>query len=75
MLIKKATDIPSSEITDERLYLRRREFMQLGAGLVGAAAGGVLAACGERALDAASPGAAAERRCRRRRSPTSPRRW
>src|SRR5436189_2872615 len=55
MLIRKATDIPSSEITDERLYLRRREFMQLGAGLVGAAAGGVLAACGNSALDAASP--------------------
>jgi sulfoxide reductase catalytic subunit YedY len=54
MLIKKAADIPSSEITDERLYLRRREFMQLGAGLVGAAAGGVLAACGSNAVDAAS---------------------
>ena len=47
MLIKKPTDIPSSEITDERLFLRRREFMQLGVGLVGAAAGGVLAACGK----------------------------
>ena len=46
MLIKKRADIPSSDITDERLYLRRREFMQLGAGLMGAAAGGVLAACG-----------------------------
>src|SRR6185436_14248907 len=59
MLIKKATDIPSSEITDERVFLRRREFMQIGAGLAGAAAGGVLAACGNSALDAASPGAAA----------------
>jgi methionine sulfoxide reductase catalytic subunit len=59
MLIKKATDIPSSEITDERLYLRRREFMQLGIGLAGAAAGGLLAACGNSALDAASPGAPA----------------
>ena len=57
MLIKKGSDISSSEITDERLYLRRREFMQLGAGLIGAAAGGVLAACGSNALDAASPGA------------------
>ena len=54
MLIKKPTDIPSSEITDERLFLRRREFMQLGVGLAGAAAGGVLAACGKSALDAAS---------------------
>ena len=54
MLIKKPADIPSSEITDERLYLRRREFIQLGAGLVGAAAGGLLAACGSDAVKAAS---------------------
>jgi methionine sulfoxide reductase catalytic subunit len=53
MFIKKASDIPSSEITDERLYLRRREFIQIGAGLLGAAAGGVFAACGSNALDAA----------------------
>jgi len=52
MLIKKPADIASSEITDERLYLRRRDFMQLGAGLVGAAAGGILAACGRDAVDA-----------------------
>ena len=55
MLIKRSADIPSSEITDERLYLRRRDFMQLGAGLVGAAAGGLLAACGRNAVDAAMP--------------------
>jgi sulfoxide reductase catalytic subunit YedY len=55
MLIKKSSGIPSSEITAERLYLRRREFLQLGAGLAGAAMGGVLAACGRDALDAASP--------------------
>jgi sulfoxide reductase catalytic subunit YedY len=59
MLIKRPTDIPSSEITEERLFLRRREFMQLGVGLVGAAAGGVLAACGSNALDAATLGAPA----------------
>ena len=53
MLIRNASDIRSSEITDERLYLRRREFIQLGAGLMGAAAGGLLAACGSSALDAA----------------------
>src|SRR5260221_8442912 len=53
MLIKKPADIPSSEVTDERSYLRRREFFQIGAGLVGAAAGGVLAACGSNSLDAA----------------------
>jgi len=59
MLIKKPSDLKYSDVTDERLYLRRREFIQIGAGLVGAAAGGVLAACGSDAIDAASPGAAA----------------
>ncbi|HEX4567725.1 MAG TPA: protein-methionine-sulfoxide reductase catalytic subunit MsrP [Vicinamibacterales bacterium] len=58
MLIKKPADIPASEITDERIYLRRREFIQLGAGLVGAAAGGMLAACGRDALDASGAGTA-----------------
>jgi methionine sulfoxide reductase catalytic subunit len=37
MLIKKAADIPSSEITPERLYLSRRKFLA-GAALAGAAA-------------------------------------
>jgi len=57
MLIKKPAEIRSSDITPEPLYLRRREFIQLGAGLMGAAAGGILAACGRHALDAsgASP--------------------
>ena len=61
MLIKKPADIASSDITDEGLYLRRRDFMQLGAGLLGAAAGGIIAACGRDAVDAsgASPIAAA----------------
>src|SRR5258708_39557454 len=54
MLIKKTTGIPFSEVTDERLYFRRREFIQLGAGLAGAAIGGVLAARGPCAPDAAS---------------------
>ena len=53
MLIKRPEDLKYSDVTDERLYLRRREFIKLGAGLVGAAAGGVLAACGNSALDAA----------------------
>jgi len=40
MLVKKAPDIPSSEITDKKLYLRRREFIQAAAvTAVGAAAG------------------------------------
>ena len=57
MLIKKGGQIPSSEITDERWYLRRREFIQIGAGLAGAAAGAALVACGSNAVDAAEPGA------------------
>src|SRR5688572_23453183 len=40
MLIKKATDIRSSEITPKSLYLRRREFIQASAAaLVGAGVG------------------------------------
>jgi sulfoxide reductase catalytic subunit YedY len=40
MLLKKAPDIRSSEITDKKLYLRRREFIQAAAvTAVGAAAG------------------------------------
>jgi sulfoxide reductase catalytic subunit YedY len=42
MLIRPAADIPSSEITDERLYLRRREFLQgCGLAVVGLAAGSI----------------------------------
>jgi methionine sulfoxide reductase catalytic subunit len=44
MRIRKPADIPSSEITDERLYLKRREFLQA----CGLAAAGVAA----RGLDA-----------------------
>jgi sulfoxide reductase catalytic subunit YedY len=41
VLIKKAPDIKSSEITPEPLYLRRREFIQLSAGAaIGALAAG-----------------------------------
>lgn len=53
MLIKNAPDLKYSDITDERWYLRRREFLRLGAGVVGAAAGGALVACGSDSLDAA----------------------
>jgi sulfoxide reductase catalytic subunit YedY len=52
MLIKTKTGIPYSEITPEPWYLRRREFLQIGAGLIGAAAGGVLVACANDAVDA-----------------------
>ena len=49
MLIKKAPDIRSSEITPKSVYLRRREFLQastaalVGAGVGTLAGGGVLA--------------------------------
>lgn len=38
MIIKKETDIPSSEITDRNLYLNRRQFMKAAAALAVAAA-------------------------------------
>ena len=42
MLIQRPVDIPSSEITDERLYLNRRQFIGRATGAaVGLAAGGV----------------------------------
>jgi methionine sulfoxide reductase catalytic subunit len=43
MLIKRASDIRSSEITDRKLYLNRREFLRAAAGTAAAGAG-VLAA-------------------------------
>jgi sulfoxide reductase catalytic subunit YedY len=47
MLIGRPADIPSSEITDEGLYLRRREFMRLtGRAALAMAAGPLAAACG-----------------------------
>jgi sulfoxide reductase catalytic subunit YedY len=54
MLIKRAADIRSSEITDKKLYLNRREFIRTSAGSVAAAAAlGTLGA--EAWLDAATP--------------------
>lgn len=47
MLIKKPSDIPSSEITDEKVYVNRREFMKKagGIGLVTAAGLVIPSAC------------------------------
>jgi sulfoxide reductase catalytic subunit YedY len=42
MLIKKPADIPSSEITDEQVYVNRRKFMAAAGGLGIAAAAGIL---------------------------------
>ena len=47
-MIRPAATIPSSEITDERVYLRRREFMRLAGGAaLAAAASPLLSAAGE----------------------------
>ena len=53
MLIKRPSDIRSSEITDRKLYLNRREFLQAAAGTAAAGAG-VLAA-GETLFAAGKP--------------------
>jgi len=45
MLLKRNPDIPASEITDERLYLRRREFMRIAGGAAMVAATAPLLAC------------------------------
>ena len=56
MLIRARPDIPSSEITDERLYLRRREFLRLAAtAAAGAAAGSLAAGCGGESVAAQTP--------------------
>jgi len=46
MLIRRSPDVRSSDITDERLYLRRREFMRLAGSAALAAAAGPLVAGG-----------------------------
>jgi len=55
MLIKPASDIRSSEITDKKLYLNRREFIRATAGTAVAAAAGTIG--GEALLQAAPPAA------------------
>src|SRR6476620_848240 len=46
MIIRRAPDIRSSEVTDEKVYLRRREFMRLaGAAAAVTAASPMLLAC------------------------------
>ncbi|HEV8210439.1 MAG TPA: protein-methionine-sulfoxide reductase catalytic subunit MsrP [Vicinamibacterales bacterium] len=53
MLIKRAADIRSSEITDKKLYLNRREFLGTSAATAAAVAAGALGA--EALLQAATP--------------------
>ncbi|HEX9692212.1 MAG TPA: protein-methionine-sulfoxide reductase catalytic subunit MsrP [Gemmatimonadales bacterium] len=38
MFLRRAPDIPASEITDERLYVKRRDFLAVGGGVLAAAA-------------------------------------
>src|SRR4051794_36274725 len=55
MLIKRPSDIRSSEITDKKVYLNRRQFIQAAAfGTAGVAAAGAL---GSDILSAATPAA------------------
>jgi sulfoxide reductase catalytic subunit YedY len=53
MLIKRAADIRSSEITDKKLYLNRREFLGTSAATAAAVAAGALGT--EALLQAATP--------------------
>jgi sulfoxide reductase catalytic subunit YedY len=53
MLIKRPSDIPSSEITDKKTYLNRRELIRAAAGVAGLAAVGALGT--ETLMEAQSP--------------------
>jgi len=55
MLIKRASDIRSSEITDQKLYLNRREFIRAATGTAAAVATGL--ALGDTWVEAATPAA------------------
>src|ERR1051326_5350779 len=55
MLIKRASDIPSSDITSENLYRNRREFIKTASAALGiAAAGTIIPGCTSRVVDAAA---------------------
>jgi sulfoxide reductase catalytic subunit YedY len=57
MLVRRGPDLKYSDITDEQLYVRRREFMRLaGSAAMSVAAGGLITACGTDALSAGSAG-------------------
>ncbi|WLQ14073.1 protein-methionine-sulfoxide reductase catalytic subunit MsrP [Hahella aquimaris] len=56
MLIKTSTDIPSSEITDEKVYLSRRSFMRgVAVAAVSSSAAGSLIGCTSSASAAVTP--------------------
>src|SRR5262245_66064735 len=54
MVIKRASGIRSSEITDKKLYYNRRQFMQAAAGTAAAVAAGTI---GSDVLSASTPAA------------------
>jgi sulfoxide reductase catalytic subunit YedY len=54
MLITTVPTVPSREITDEQVYLRRREFMRIAGGAAFAAAAAPLLACGSEPSAAAA---------------------
>jgi sulfoxide reductase catalytic subunit YedY len=57
MLIRKTPGIPSSDVTDEAMYLRRREFMRAAGGFaVAAAMGPFIQACAEDPVTAGAVG-------------------
>ena len=61
MLIKKPLDVRSCDITDEALYLRRREFMRFAGGAaVAVAIAPLAAACTTDSVDASAPPAAGQ---------------
>src|SRR5690242_4850210 len=69
MLIKPASDIKSSEITDKKLYLNRRQFIQAtAAGTAGVAAA---AAIGSNVVSAATPAAHGQKLPNIQKSPLS----
>jgi methionine sulfoxide reductase catalytic subunit len=68
MLIKRPSDIPSSEITDKNVYLNRREFIRAASGTALATAAGALAT--EQLLAAQQP-AAHGRKLETKKSPLS----
>src|SRR4029450_6565354 len=57
MLLKRSPDVRSSEITDKRLYVNRRQFLEAAAGTAAGAAVGSLGAAGGAAASAAIPAA------------------
>ncbi|HET7617699.1 MAG TPA: protein-methionine-sulfoxide reductase catalytic subunit MsrP [Vicinamibacterales bacterium] len=57
ILIRRGDGLTSSDITDEGLYLRRREFLRMAGGAAIAAAGGLAGACGADAATVSAAGA------------------